>query len=118
MEPMGDAWVKKFKTVKVKLKDGTIIIGKLNIGEYARVFDYFRSSPDQYFILSDAEHDEHGEHKMGFHETGLLKGCQYDHPDKSPGREQLAVGIERDEQSGKVVIINKNEIVWAEPATD
>ncbi|MGB6010576.1 MAG: hypothetical protein WBI57_04830 [Desulfobacterales bacterium] len=76
MEPMGDAWVKKFKTVKVKLKDGTIINGKLNIGEYARVFDYFRSSPDQYFILSDAEHDG---------------------------------------QSGKVVIINKNEIVWAEP---
>jgi small nuclear ribonucleoprotein (snRNP)-like protein len=76
MEPIGDAWVKKFKTVKVKLKDGTIINGKLNIGEYARVFDYFRSSPDQYFILSDAEHDE---------------------------------------QSGKVVIINKNEIVWAEP---
>ena len=73
---MGDAWIKKFKTVKVKLKDGTIIIGKLNIGEYARVFDYFRSSPDQYFILSDAEHDE---------------------------------------QSGRVVIINKNEIVWAEP---
>ena len=79
MEPMGDAWVKKFKTVKVKLKDGTIITGKLNIGEYARVFDYFRSSPDQYFILSDAEHDE---------------------------------------QSGKVVIINKNEIVWAEPEND
>jgi len=76
MEPMGDAWVKKFKTVTVKLKDGTIINGKLNIGEYARVFDYFRSSPDQYFILSDAEHDG---------------------------------------QSGKVVIINKNEIVWAEP---
>ena len=76
MEPIGDAWVKKFKTVKVKLKDGTIINGKLNIGEYARVFDYFRSSPDQYFILSDAEHDE---------------------------------------KSGKVVIINKNEIVWAEP---
>jgi len=76
---MGDAWIKKFKTVKVKLKDGTIIIGKLNIGEYARVFDYFRSSPDQYFILSDAEHDE---------------------------------------QSGRVVIINKNEIVWAEPEDD
>ena len=76
MEPMGDAWVKKFKTVKVKLKDGTIITGKLNIGEHARVFDYFRSSPDHYFILSDSEHDG---------------------------------------QSGRVVIINKNEIVWAEP---
>lgn len=73
---MGDAWVKKFKTVKVKLKDGTIIIGKLNIGEHARLYDYFRSSPDHYFLLSDAEHDG---------------------------------------QSGRVVIINKNEIVWAEP---
>ena len=73
---MGDAWVKKFKTVKVKLKDGTIIIGKLNIGEYARLYDYFRSSPDHYFLLSDAEHDG---------------------------------------QSERVVIINKNEIVWAEP---
>ena len=76
MDPMGDAWVKKFKTVKVKLKDGTIIIGKLNIGEYARLYDYFRSSPDHYFLLSDAENDG---------------------------------------QSGRVVIINKNEIVWAEP---
>ena len=76
MEPMDNAWVKKFKTVKVKLKDGTIITGKLNIGEYARVFDYFGSSPDHYFILSDSEHDG---------------------------------------QSGRVVIINKNEIVWAEP---
>ena len=79
MEPMGDAWVKKFKTVKVKLKDGTIIIGKLNIGEHARLYDYFRSSPDHYFLLSDAEHDG---------------------------------------QSGRVVIINKNEIVWAEPEDD
>jgi hypothetical protein len=76
VDPMGDAWVKKFKTVKVKLKDGTIIIGKLNIGEHARLYDYFRSSPDHYFLLSDAEHDG---------------------------------------QSGRVVIINKNEIVWAEP---
>lgn len=76
MEPMADAWVKNFRGVTVKLKDGTTINGKLNIGDYPRVSDFFKKSPDQYLILADAEH-------MG--------------------------------TSGKVVIINKNEIMWAEP---
>jgi small nuclear ribonucleoprotein (snRNP)-like protein len=76
MNPMDDAWVKNFKSVTVKLKDGTTITGKLNIGECARVSDYFKTAPGQYLSLSDAEH-------MG--------------------------------KSGKVVIINKNEIIWVEP---
>ena len=76
---MGDTWAKKYKVVTVKLKDGTTITGKLNIGEYARVFDYFRTSSDQYVLLSDAEHDG---------------------------------------ESGKVVIINKTEIMWTEPEDD
>jgi hypothetical protein len=77
MEQMSNAWAKNYRVVTVKLKDDTIITGKLNIGENARVFDYLRSSPDQYCTLSDAEH----------------RGT-----------------------SGKVLIINKNEIVWVEPA--
>jgi hypothetical protein len=76
MEPVADTWVKNFRTVTVKLKDGTTIIGKLNIGEYKRVSDFFKKSSDQYFILSDAEY-------MG--------------------------------TPGKVIIINKNEIMLAEP---
>jgi len=75
MNPMADAWVKNFKSVTVKLKDGTTITGKLNIGEYARVSDFFRTASDQYLVLAEAEH-------MG--------------------------------KSGKVVIINKNEIMWVE----
>jgi hypothetical protein len=72
----GDQWVKQFQTVTIKIKDGTVITGKLNIGDYPRVSDLFRQSPDQYLVLADAEH----------------RGS-----------------------SGKVVIVNKSEIVWVEP---
>ncbi|RZB36938.1 MAG: hypothetical protein SRB2_01738 [Desulfobacteraceae bacterium Eth-SRB2] len=76
MDTMADSFVKNFYSVVVKIKDGTTITGKLNIGDFPRVSDYFRNSPDKYFVLSEAEH----------------RGS-----------------------SGKVVIINKSEIVWAEP---
>jgi small nuclear ribonucleoprotein (snRNP)-like protein len=76
MDTIDERWVKKFRTVTIKMKDGTIVTGKLNIGEYPRVSDLFRSSADQYFVLADAEH----------------RGS-----------------------SGKVIIINKTEIVWVEP---
>jgi hypothetical protein len=76
MGPNGDHWVRNYQNVTVKIKDGTIINGKLNIGEYARVSDPLRLSQDQYIVLADAEH----------------RGG-----------------------TGKVVIINKNEIMWAEP---
>ena len=76
MQDMADTWVKNFRSVVAKIKDGTTISGKLNIGEFARVSDFFRQSPDQYLVLSDAEHR----------------------------------GV-----SGKVVILNKQEVVWVEP---
>ncbi|MBW2681902.1 MAG: hypothetical protein JRD01_14370 [Deltaproteobacteria bacterium] len=76
MQDMADTWVKNFRSVMIKIKDGTTITGKLNIGDFPRVSDFFKKSPDQYFVLSDAEH------------RGM---------------------------SGKVVIVNKNEIVRAEP---
>jgi hypothetical protein len=79
MEPVADTFVKNFHSVVVKIKDGTTITGKLNIGDFPRVSDYFKNSPDKYFVLSDAEH----------------RGS-----------------------SGKVVIVNKSEIIWAEPEDD
>ena len=76
MQSIADTYVKNFRSIVVKIKDGTTITGKLNIGDFPRVSDFFRKSPDKYFVLSDAEH----------------RGTP-----------------------GKVVIINKNEIMWAEP---
>ena len=76
MDMEGDHWVRQFKTVTIKLKDGTVVTGKLNIGDYARVSDLFKQSPEQYLVLAEAEH----------------RGS-----------------------TGKVVIVNKSEIVWVEP---
>jgi len=76
MDPVESHWVKQFRTVTIKIKDGTVVTGKLNIGEYPRVSDLFKQSADQYLVLADAEH----------------RGS-----------------------TGKVVIINKSEIIWVEP---
>lgn len=76
MDFNSDQWVKQFRTVTIKVKDGSVITGKLNIGDYPRVSDLFRQSQEHYLVLSDAEH----------------RGS-----------------------SGKVVIVNKSEIVWVEP---
>ena len=76
MDMSGDHWIRKFKPVTIKLKDGTVISGKLNIGDYTRVSDLFKQSSEQYLVLAEAEH----------------RGS-----------------------SGKVVIVNKSEIVWVEP---
>jgi hypothetical protein len=74
-----DQWVRKYRGVTIKIKDGTVISGKVNIGEYARVSDLLRQSQDQYIVLTEAEH----------------RGS-----------------------AGKVVIINRHEIMWAEPKED
>ena len=76
MDFSDDQWVKQFRTVTIKIKDGTVITGKMNIGDFPRVSDLFKKSSDQYLVLADAEH----------------RGS-----------------------SGKVVIVNKSEIVWVEP---
>ena len=76
MEQSRDQWVRNYRNVTIKVKDGTVITGRVNIGEYPRVSDLFKQTQDQYIVLAEAEH----------------RGG-----------------------SGKVVIINKNEIMWAEP---
>jgi hypothetical protein len=49
------SWVTNYQKIAVKMKDGTIITGKINQGESARVSDLFRQSPSSYIVLSDAE---------------------------------------------------------------
>ena len=79
MQPVQDGYATNYRTITVKMKDGTEITGKLNIGEFARVSDLFRQNPVEYIVLAEAEH----------------RGG-----------------------SGKVVILNRREIVWAEPHED
>ena len=45
-----------YHSVKIKIKDGDEITGKLNIGEFERVSDMFKQLNHQYIVLSDAQH--------------------------------------------------------------
>jgi len=40
---MADTWVKIFRSIVVKIKDGTTITGKLNISNFPRVSDFSRN---------------------------------------------------------------------------
>ncbi|MBW2170702.1 MAG: hypothetical protein JRF69_01775 [Deltaproteobacteria bacterium] len=55
MTPVEHGWVTNYQKITVKMKDGTIITGKVNQGESSRVSDLFRQSPANYIVLSDAE---------------------------------------------------------------
>lgn len=55
MTPVEQSWVINYQNIMIKMKDGTVITGKLNKGESARVSDLFRHSPADYIVLSDAE---------------------------------------------------------------
>lgn len=41
----------KYENIVVKLSDGSIIKGKLNIRDYNRLSDYLRHSQDQFFVI-------------------------------------------------------------------
>jgi hypothetical protein len=55
MKPVDDRWMTNYESVSVKMKDGTIITGKLNIGEFPRVSDLFKQAQFQYIVLADAK---------------------------------------------------------------
>ena len=76
MDSVDDYWKKNYRVVTVKLKDGTKISGKLNTGEYPRVSDFFRSSPHQFFVMTDAEHSGSLDVPMHLRNapTALMKG--------------------------------------------
>ncbi len=43
MQSMADTRVKNFRSIVVKIKNGTTITGKLNIGNFPRVSDFSRN---------------------------------------------------------------------------
>lgn len=45
-----------YHNVSIKLKDGTEISGRLNIGEFERVSDMFKNLTFQHIIISNAKH--------------------------------------------------------------
>ena len=72
MEQLKDRWVRNFKTVTIKMTDGTILKGKINIRDHKRLSLLFKTLQENFITLVPEEDSE------------------------------------------KVLMINKNYILWAE----
>lgn len=55
----------KYENIVVKLSDGSMIKGKLNIRDYNRLSDYLRHAQDQ-FVVIVSEESEQGSEKVFF----------------------------------------------------
>lgn len=52
-----------FKNIKVKISDGTVVTGKVNITAFNRLSDYLKRSPDNFITISEIK-DENDPHKI------------------------------------------------------
>ena len=66
-------WEVNYRQVTVKMSDGLVYTGKVNIREFPRVSDFFRNSEDRFLVV-----------------------------------------ISEQDETQKVMLLNKNFIVWAE----
>jgi hypothetical protein len=52
MEHSDPVWAVNFKILKAKLSDGSTIEGKVNIGSYPRLSDFFRHTNDNFICVA------------------------------------------------------------------
>ncbi len=48
---MQTQWETNFKALTVKMSDGSLLTGKVNIRNFPRLSDYFRQSEDQFITM-------------------------------------------------------------------
>jgi len=57
MDQTDSRWSVNYRKITVRLKNGTIITGKLNTAEYPRMLDFLNNSPYKFFALIDVEYN-------------------------------------------------------------
>ena len=55
MQQTKDQWLRNYKKVTVKMTDGSVIKGKINIKEFTRLSMLFKTSPDNFITLVPEE---------------------------------------------------------------
>ena len=60
MEQTKDQWVRNYKKVTIKMTDGSILKGKINIREFPRLSMLFKTSPDNFITLVPEEDPKKG----------------------------------------------------------
>ena len=60
MEQAKDQWVRNYKRVTVKMTDGSILKGKINIKDFPRLSMLFKTTPDNFITLVPEEDSKKG----------------------------------------------------------
>lgn len=60
MEQTKDQWVRNYKKVTVKMTDGSILKGKINIKDFPRLSMLFKTSPDNFITIVPEEDSKKG----------------------------------------------------------
>jgi len=60
MEQTKDQWVRNYKRVTVKMTDGSILKGKINIKDFPRLSMLFKTTPDNFITLVPEEDSKKG----------------------------------------------------------
>ena len=58
MNETTDVYKKEYRKITIRTTDGSIILGKINIGIKKRVSDIFLKTDEPFIVLFDAEHKE------------------------------------------------------------
>ena len=55
MEQAKNHWVRNYKKVTIKMRDGSVLKGKINIKDFPRVSMLFKTSPDNFVTIVTEE---------------------------------------------------------------
>lgn len=60
MDALKESYMADFRNVQVKVSDGSLLRGKVNIGDnYRRLSDLFKHSDDSFIVMVSEEPPEH-----------------------------------------------------------
>ena len=54
-------YAKNYKNIKVKISDGSVITGKINITNFARLSEYLKQSSDKFITILSGEAEGGGQ---------------------------------------------------------
>lgn len=60
MEQTKDQWIRNYKKVTIRMTDGSILKGKINIKEFPRLSMLFKTSPENFITLVPEEDSKKG----------------------------------------------------------
>jgi len=67
-----EVWPSNYKTARIKISDGSVIQGKVNIGEFNRLSDSVKAGDEKFLVLVGTLGDENQEKTYIIHKDKIV----------------------------------------------